>query len=425
MSFMFDVTKWFKGLVTDSDKTKHPSSFTFETNPFTELSILNGHKDTIKNLLLLDENRIISSSDDHDIILWETVHGQIIKTFSGHKGSVRTILILDKEFMATGSVDKTIKIWNFMDGSCIKTLTEHKHTIFCLAKINSKIFCSGGSDELCFWTFEGDLLKKIKREGEENLIGFLSLPNNRLLVASNDTKLFVYDSKNFIFLNITLIEHVSPIQIIKKINEEMFLTGSSDGKLVIWNSQTLKKISTVELKQEDWKYTTGKEIPLRMKNIIIVKSFLIIGVNYGFIVINFETGETIFKKKQAHQGMINDLITLHNEDVLVTCSDDSSIMFWNLLDTKSNEPMMIGQVEFHKSCVSKLSKISEFCFCSTSTTEKFILLWKDTRMESLKRSFYSNKYSLMAPKYKEYKSDSMTELSAITDDAFDDDNILM
>jgi WD40 repeat protein len=140
-------------------------------------------------------------------------------------------------------------------------------------------------------------------------------------------------------------------------------------------------------------------------------------VNYGFIVFNVDTTECIFKKPQAHQGLVNDMITIHNGDVLVTCSDDSTIMFWNLLDMKTQEPTMIGHMEYHKSCVSKLLKISEYSFASTSTSEKFLLLWKDSRMESLKRSFFSNQYSLMAPKYKDYKrTESMTELSALTDD---------
>jgi hypothetical protein len=81
----------------------------------------------------------------------------------------------------------------------------------------------------------------------------------------------VYDTTNFTFLNVTLCEHEEPIQIMKKINDYIFLTASIGGTIVLWNSSNLKKISSTQLKDEDWQYTQGKKMPIRIKNIIILK----------------------------------------------------------------------------------------------------------------------------------------------------------
>jgi hypothetical protein len=81
----------------------------------------------------------------------------------------------------------------------------------------------------------------------------------------------VYDTTNFTFLNVTLSEHEEPVQIMKKINDYSFVTASTSGNIVIWSSTNLKKISSIQLKDEDWQHTQGKNLPIRIKNIIILK----------------------------------------------------------------------------------------------------------------------------------------------------------
>jgi WD40 repeat protein len=162
------TSRFYKGFIHDPDKNLENSSFTSQTNPFNEIFILNGHSDIIKNLLLVDENKIISSSDDHQIILWDSTHGNILKKFQGHSSSVRCVLLFDENLMISGSLDKTLKLWNFKEGNCMETLAEHKNASFCLVKLNSKMFCSGGGRQISFWNLKGELLKKIKLQGEES-----------------------------------------------------------------------------------------------------------------------------------------------------------------------------------------------------------------------------------------------------------------
>ena len=86
---------------------------------------LTGHTDWIRDLVAIDNNCLISASDDFLIIIWNINEGTIRKTLVGHSSCVYALLMLDNGDLASGSADKTIKIWNIEVGTVKKTLTGH------------------------------------------------------------------------------------------------------------------------------------------------------------------------------------------------------------------------------------------------------------------------------------------------------------
>jgi len=90
---------------------------------------LPGHTDQITSILVIkNQQRIVSSSDDGKIKIWDIATGESVKSLTGHTASVKSILITkDKEQIISGCLEDEIKIWNIANGECVKTLSSGRY----------------------------------------------------------------------------------------------------------------------------------------------------------------------------------------------------------------------------------------------------------------------------------------------------------
>lgn len=143
---IFNVN-WFgtKQVQKQEKKEVRKVQFTFTTNPFNELTILTGHTDIIRVMIRVDEQKMVTCSDDCQVIIWDYINGKQISTLKGHRSDVRSLLILnDKEpILVSGGCDKNVILWSLKDGSLIKTLSEHRASVMYLVQLENNRFCSG------------------------------------------------------------------------------------------------------------------------------------------------------------------------------------------------------------------------------------------------------------------------------------------
>ena len=98
------------------------------------LQILKGHEKWVKCVLELDNEIIVSGSDDKSIKLWKDNFN--IKTIVGHTNSVRSFCQINSSYFASGSFDSTIKIWEINTWVCVQTLEGHDSNIICIITLN-------------------------------------------------------------------------------------------------------------------------------------------------------------------------------------------------------------------------------------------------------------------------------------------------
>ncbi|ETN98998.1 WD-40 repeat protein, partial [Reticulomyxa filosa] len=81
---------------------------------FKLLRILQGHNGVIRCVKFSpDNNKIVSSSDDTLIKIWDIELGKSIQTFKGHNDYVRAAEFSpDGNTIISCSDDKTIRLWN-------------------------------------------------------------------------------------------------------------------------------------------------------------------------------------------------------------------------------------------------------------------------------------------------------------------------
>ena len=70
-----------------------------------------GHKKTINNIIELDNHKIVTSSDENDLILWDPNEPESMYLLKGHTNFVTGLCFISGTRFASVSRDKTLKIW--------------------------------------------------------------------------------------------------------------------------------------------------------------------------------------------------------------------------------------------------------------------------------------------------------------------------
>lgn len=109
-----------------------------ELSPITLLREFKGHKDWVKAVAVFpDKRRMVTSSNDKILRLWDLETGVVLKNMEGHRYGVRGLTVSrdgrfiasklihahskwvaslnfspDGTVLATGSYDETTKLWN-------------------------------------------------------------------------------------------------------------------------------------------------------------------------------------------------------------------------------------------------------------------------------------------------------------------------
>ena len=74
-------------------------------------TVLKGHKKTVNCIIELENHKLITSSDEHDMILWDLDDPESKYIIKGHENNISCIAHLGGNKFISASFDKTIKIW--------------------------------------------------------------------------------------------------------------------------------------------------------------------------------------------------------------------------------------------------------------------------------------------------------------------------
>lgn len=90
-----------------------------------KLQTLNGHEGGITDMVITNDDKLLTSSTDTTLNLWNLEAGEIIRTFAGHEDIVNAIALSpDGTHVLSGSNDGTIKTWDISTGELVTTWTE-------------------------------------------------------------------------------------------------------------------------------------------------------------------------------------------------------------------------------------------------------------------------------------------------------------
>ena len=158
------------------------------------ISKMQEHKDIVTALEITGDKRLISSSNDKSICVWDLNKYKLIKKLEGHTEGVQCLKMLKDGRLASGSFDNTIKIWDLKKYTCVKTLKGHTGHIFCLNQLLDGKLISGASDwSLIAWDIDKEE-QVFTLEGHEECINSIDIfPDGRIITASTDQTVKIWE----------------------------------------------------------------------------------------------------------------------------------------------------------------------------------------------------------------------------------------
>ena len=150
------------------------------------IKTLEGHKDCILSLILLRRNNYLCSGGADLIIrIWDWENNQCLSILEGHEKWVKCIFELDNEIIVSGSDDMSIKLWK--DNVNIKTLVGHTNSVRSFCQINNQFFASGSFDcTIKIWEINTWVCVQTLEGHESNIINIITIKYNSQQENKND-----------------------------------------------------------------------------------------------------------------------------------------------------------------------------------------------------------------------------------------------
>ena len=279
----------------------------------------NAHSQVIGSIEVIESNRrIISSSEDSTIKIWDFDTGECLKTLEDHQNEVTCILIIPNDKFISGSYDNTIKIWDLNSYECLNTLTNESVVGSLCLLPNNQIACGCGDGSISIWDL--NFLTKLKSfVAHDDFIPYLLVDETVLLSCSGDKKIKIWNSSQSFELVKELEGHSEAI---------LDLELTSDGKLLSWSWD-----KTVKL----WQIDTGEilksfefEDQIACFKILNDDLILVSLQNGDIQIYDFNKMETIKIISREDESCISCFRLLSNGNLLTGCYN-GEINLWKIL----------------------------------------------------------------------------------------------
>jgi WD40 repeat protein len=201
-----------------------------------------GHSGSVLSVFL-SGNILVSGSTDKNVICWNPITGNIIRTLKGHNDAVYTVGLFDGN-VYSGGADRVVLKWNIDNGEIAKKFDVFHFTlIWCFAYRPAELFTGSIDTSVIRWNVTSGVrlsryVERIKK------LRAIAAWKYYVMSAGEDLRINVWDaSVNGIEPVVVLLNHTRAINCLAVYDEYLY-SGSSDDTVKQWNLTqfTLNKI---------------------------------------------------------------------------------------------------------------------------------------------------------------------------------------
>ncbi|MGO9115106.1 MAG: WD40 repeat domain-containing serine/threonine protein kinase [Thermoguttaceae bacterium] len=206
---------------------------------------LQGHTSSVNDAAFSpDGNSIVTASNDKTAILWDVFSGKVLHTFKGHTGALYRAVLFNaangSKRLLTASQDGTVRTWDVETEKTLCTLSgHHKQAVLCVAvsQDGSRILTGGEDNVAILWSLNGNQAAELFRlEGHTAAVTSLAFSPDasRAITGSRDDTAKIWelvDGKELM----TLKGHSQEVTTVAfSTDGKTVLTGGADGTIVVW-----------------------------------------------------------------------------------------------------------------------------------------------------------------------------------------------
>lgn len=182
-------------------------------------------------LEVLDDR--IFSGDTNRVRRWSIISGWYTLFQFSHVDQINCIKLMNENHLLSGSDDKHVKLWDLKSLECVKTYKGHSAAVKCLERINDNEFISGSKDcDIKIWDIESEDCVMTLKGHKSAVVSFSLLENGRFLSSSSDKTIILWNS--ICGLALSVFEADRPITSIKTFDRNKLAIGYDNGTLEVW-----------------------------------------------------------------------------------------------------------------------------------------------------------------------------------------------
>jgi len=176
---------------------------------------LTDHKLEVFALILLNNNSLVSGSDDKTIKVWNQMTENTFECVAtlNQRSEVWSLEISRSSLLVSGHWESTIQIRNQASFVILQTLEGHSNGVVSIILLNNKNLASGSYQEIKIWRKVNERLFELNMtlNGHSSWVFSLAvLPNNMFASASLDKAIKISDQTTFECIHV-LKAHTSSV----------------------------------------------------------------------------------------------------------------------------------------------------------------------------------------------------------------------
>jgi WD40 repeat protein/serine/threonine protein kinase len=214
-----------------------------------DLRTLRGHGGWLHCVAFSPDGRLVASgSEDHEILIWNSADGQLIRSLPESGPSVSSLAFSpDGRYLVSASDDPGVKLWDALTWKRVRTMEGHTNRVKAVAfSPDGKHIVSGSVDRtLRVWDRATGKEVHSRHTGGSSIRSIAFSPaGNRLATTSPDGTIRIWDTE--LWKEIVKVEgHGTEAASAAFSPDGKLLATASENTVTIWDAETLKERRTL------------------------------------------------------------------------------------------------------------------------------------------------------------------------------------
>lgn len=178
---------------------------------------------------------MFTSSKDKTVQVVDTNTGQVVNCIKdAHRAQIYKLVSISDKWIATGDEKGSVKLWDFDNQKCFAEFTENTDFISDMVCDDGKrnLICTCGDGTLSVFNVRG---KKVRARSDQMDTELLTLAimkgGAKVVCGGGDGTLSIYSWGRWGDISDRFPGHPTSVDALCKVNENIVVTGDSDGKI--------------------------------------------------------------------------------------------------------------------------------------------------------------------------------------------------